>query len=366
MNAKSTPSSKVKGVSLKVVVFLTTLTAAIIPLGLYGYISYQDTTKQVMESTNNRLLSSNQSGSKIVKTWVEGNDAAIRAAATSPDVIALEPDRSRASLVKTGEQLKNFYAIMNIDKTGQQIARSNVDKMINVGDREYFKKPFEGSPSYIQSAISRTNGKAFLAFAAPLRKEAEIVGVLAGLANIDVAAEQVTGGRIGKSGISYLVDSSNGLILAHHDAKLVGTKIEGEGTRKYKSSVFGKIEDGIGLSKQPVKFTASQVGTNMVLVSEIDSVEIVEPIKAAQQSALLFILAAFLMSGGLSFVLARSISVKIEKLAEVVTGISKAKGALEIAALEKQIDEVGGARELQSIAQAIRRLSTSIKLAMRA
>lgn len=361
----SSKSNKKKGVSLKLSVFLVTLAAAIVPLGIFSYLNYQSTSERVTNNAQESLLKSNQASSKLVKSWIEGNELAVRALATTPDIVAMDPEKARPSLIQINEQTPVFYTYNLVDTTGQQIARSSNDRLDNVSDRVYFKRVMAGDPSSVQSGISRANQKAFIAFAAPVKSDGNLVGVLSALAISEPITDQVTGGKIGKTGISYLVDTVSKTILAHPDLKLVGEKINPADLSKSDPVNFGKVVDGMNASKQPVKIVSNTIGSGLVLISEIQSIEVNAPIVAAQKRSLTFIALALVLSSLLSFLLARAISNGISRLSFIVTNISRAGSPAEISRLERQVEDVGGSAELRKIAAAILRLTASIKVAMR-
>lgn len=359
-------SPEKKGFTLKVVVFGFTLAAALAPLGLFGLYSYNNTTIQVVEKVNGDLLDANAANARLVKSWIDGNVAAVQAVASLPtlesmDIVAIKP-----VLEAVNGKLTAFYTFNLSDTTGMHVVRSSPDKLINVGDRGYFKRiAVENQPFAIESGISRANNQPFIAFSAPAKREGQTVGVLAALATLKPITDQVTGGKIGKSGYSYLVETTNGTVLGHPIVELVGKKLTAEQITKAAKVNFGKVNDGVGSNGAAVKVSATPIGSDLVLVSEIPAAEIDGPIQEAQINALSFMAGAFLLASILAFTLARNISTKIERLAGFVTNVSRAKGVMEISTLEKKISAVGGARELKTIAAAILRLTGSIKLAMR-
>lgn len=366
---KATPvAGKVKaaGVSLKAMVFSVTLAAALAPLGIYGFLSYSEITTNTTATVNGALLDSNKANARLVKTWVDASEQTIKAMAQSTDITSLNAQRAKDFLMNANGQTPAFYTINLHDSTGQQIARSSNDKLINVADRPYFKKPFkENLKSYIDSGISRANGKGFIAFGVQVVNQEGVIGVLAGLSVIDSVTDQVTGGKIGKTGISYLIDTSEGLILAHPDSTMVGKTLSTLEMEKARLENINHVNDGVSSTGKEIKHTVNAVSGNIVLISEIDADEMRAPIQAVQMKILLFVLGAAIFATMMAFLLANSISKKINQLAALVNSASKSKSVAEIIDYEKQISSVGGARELQMIAQAIVRLTSSIKIAMR-
>lgn len=361
----TTPKGK-KVISLKTLILCFTLAASLVPLSIYGYMSFSEINQKTQDSVNGNLLNSNKSNAQVVKVWVESKEKTMKAIAESDVIKNMDLFGSKNYLIRANEKNPEYYTMNLHDRNGQQVARTTNDKLINVADRSYFKNVvIQGNETYIDAAISRANQKGFMAFAVEVRSPSgEVVGMLSGLSTIDNVTESVTGKKIGVTGISYLVDAATKKILAHPNSKIVGESLTDKDIVKISSDKFDVINDGFNSSNKAVKYTSNPIGKNFVLVSEIDSDEINEPIKEAQTKFLAFITAAILFSVMLSFLLANSIANKINKLSDLATQVSRAKNVEQITNIETKIKKVGGAREIQTIAQALIRLTASIKIAI--
>lgn len=363
--APSAPKTK-KAISLKTLVLSFTLASAVIPLSIYGYMSFSEISKTTRDNANGTLLSSNKNNALVVKTWVQSKEQTVKALAENSALKTMELVEAKEYLIRTNVKIPDFQTINLHDTIGMQVARSTNDKLINVADRGYFKQVATGKSTAIESGISRANNKAFIAFSVEVRSATNfLVGVLAGLAPIDGVTSSVTGARIGKTGISYLVDSQTKQILAHPVVTLVGKKLEEPDFAKIDKASFDNVKDGVNSAKKEIKFTASPVADNLVLVSEIDADEINAPITAAEFKTIAFVLASVLFAAFLSFTLAKNITEKINRLSDLATQVSRAKSVTQISELENDIKSVGGAFEIRTIAQALVRLTSSIKIAMR-
>lgn len=368
MNAKKIPATadSKKGLSLKTTIFGLMLAGSIIPLGLYANFSYNSTKERITESTELALSKDNQSNARTVQSWISGNEQAIRASSVASELGTMDPGIVREFMIRVNAELPVFYAIIAIGKDGVQIARSNIDKLINVGDRPYFKKSIEGVPSTIQSAISKTTGKSFFTIAVPIRNpQKEIVGVLSALAESAQITDKVTGSKIGKTGFSYLA-SADGSILAHPDIKKIGTKVSDGLLPIMSADKQGRVTNFTTPDNIDVRVTASSAGNDLVLLSQIDEAEVDQPLRDAQKSLLFFVLSALGLTILLSWFLSNSIASKINELSRIADKISKARNEMDLAGMEKQIEGVGGAREIRQMGAAINRLGKSIRLAMRA
>lgn len=354
-----------KAMSIRTKIFGLMLAGAIVPLGLYAGISYQRTKVQIVEFADSNLSKDNLSNAKTVQSWIAGNDAAVRTAAQAQEMATMDPSIVREYMQKVNAELPVFYAVIAIGRDGQQIARSNIDKLISVADRPYFKRSLEGVPSTIQSAISKTTQRSFFTIAVPIRsQQKEVVGVLSALAESSQITDKITGSKIGVTGFSYLV-ASDGSILAHPNIAKIGTKIPDSMRAILSLDRLGRVSNLATAEGVDLKVTATQAGSDLILVSQIDEKEVEQPLLAAQRSLLIFLVGAVLLTVVLSYLLAESIASKINKLAKIADRISKARSELELSELEKNIDTVGGDREIKLLGAAFKRLSASIRLSMR-
>ena len=359
------PKKPARALGLKPLIFMTTLAASLGPLSIFAYFSYKDITNEVTQSVTDRLTRSNTGSARVVRTWVETTEQTIQSMARSDAIVTMDPVYGKAQLVSFNAALPVFYLIHTMGPDGMNVARSDHNKLISYADREYFKAPFNGAPSVIQSAISRTNNKPFFGWGVPIKSDGKTVGVLSALATVEKIADQVTGGKIGVTGYSYLVDTRSSTILAHPDAKLVSTKMSGEIATWLAGGEYGQIRDFVSpVNGQAIKTVATPIGPGMMLVSQIDASEIQGPIQSAKMNTFFFIGLSFVLSAVLAFLMASNLSTRIGRLSALASAISRAKSAQEITAIEQHISAVGGAHEIRVIAASIRRLSASIKFAL--
>lgn len=352
-----------KGIGIRSFVFILMLIGALVPISINSFLGYGQTRDRVLSAADEALISENQNNAEQVNNWIDFNLRATQTLATASEVYGLNIEATRPYLQRIQKQYPWFYTLYAVDTTGMQTIRSDDLPKNKVADRVYFKKSMAGDPVTIQFAISKATNKPALLSASPVRKPGspEIIGMIGGAANMDAITDKVTGGKIGETGFSYLVSSEN-VILAHPKTALIGTKLADTGVLGKKSKVMSmNAADG-----HSIKVVASPAGSQLTLISQIDTAEVEQPLKDEQRNAAMFLGLAVLLAGALSFALGRSLSGQINSISGLADRLSKAKSADEIKEIEKEIKNVGGTREVRSLAQSIQRLANSIKLALEA
>ncbi len=88
---------------------------------------------------------------------------------------------------------------------------------LNISDREYFNNAMKGEIAHSDVIISKTSNAPIMAFAAPIKIDASVVGVLYVTADFSKFSEKyIDSVKVGKTGYAYVVNKA-GLMLAHPD-----------------------------------------------------------------------------------------------------------------------------------------------------
>lgn len=367
-SASTLGAEKTSGVSLKASIFAVTMVAAMIPLSIYGIVNYSKTTDQHNQDIQKNLAGmekSNKASARLVKAWLDGNATTVRSISFANEITGMNIDVALPMMKKVNEEMKEFSSLILLDSTGMQITRTSAEKLVDSSMRKYFKNPMAGAPMAVESAMSRTLGVPYIALSSPVIRDGVTVGVIAAHTSAGSVVDKITGGKIGETGISYLIDTSTNSFLSHPNVKLIGEKIDAITAAKLKGNAVGKVADGVNAKGEAVKVTATRVSDDLMLFSEVNTAEIEKDRDAAQSSMMLYIGGAIMLSALLAFLMARLVSMKIIALAKLISGVSVAKHVSDIEKIEAKIDAIGGATEMRLIASAIRRLTGSIKLAMR-
>ncbi|MBO4369294.1 MAG: HAMP domain-containing protein [Desulfovibrio sp.] len=115
----------------------------------------------------------------------------------------------------------NFMQFNLADANGLVIASSNPSTVnnVNVSSRDYFRKAMQGDIVISEPIMSKSTGEKTVMVAAPVKNSQGQTGAVLYtiLSCKRLITDTIEGVKIGKTGYSYLVDSSSGLTLAHPD-----------------------------------------------------------------------------------------------------------------------------------------------------
>ena len=119
----------------------------------------------------------------------------------------------REALAECTKQLELLENITYIAPNGAALRPDG--SMINLADREYFKKVLATQKSVISEVqVSRTTGKAGINIAVPITFEGRLTGVLTGSVSMEKLREVVKAAKFQKTGYAVVLDSK-GLVIAH-------------------------------------------------------------------------------------------------------------------------------------------------------
>lgn len=86
-------------------------------------------------------------------------------------------------------------------------------RLINVSDREYFKKAMSGETNISENIISRISKKLINVYATPLIKDKEVIGVVVATFDNDVLSRSICIGKYGEEGHSFIVDGKRNIVF---------------------------------------------------------------------------------------------------------------------------------------------------------
>ena len=153
-----------------------------------------------------------------VSQWVTSNTLALQNMAELPDMVSLDPQRQEPILENILTHYDNLYLAHSGDLNGDNIARSDGKALRNYSDRQWFKGAIAGNNYTQQTLIGKTSGKPALCTAAPVRREAAIVGTVTTCSSLDAIAQEVSNIDLGETGIAIVVND-RGEVIAHSNSK---------------------------------------------------------------------------------------------------------------------------------------------------
>lgn len=151
-----------------------------------------------------------------VNNWIDKTLLSLNQNAITGSIISMDP-KIQVPVLEASAKLAepSSYRFFTIDLQGNVIARSDGNKLKNYSDRAYFRSILEGEEFGQQIVLGRISGRPALCLSVPIRSVPlkQLVGVLAGCADLIDISNSVSEIRIGETGFAFLVDSNKNVII---------------------------------------------------------------------------------------------------------------------------------------------------------
>ncbi|AOT69306.1 methyl-accepting chemotaxis protein [Geosporobacter ferrireducens] len=233
--------------SLKFKMMMILLVVTIIPLVSLALFQLNQFSTTITHSIQKQAMEIASSNAVQMDSWIQSKVSQLTEIYKEhPEFVNMdlvEIDKILAPIRESDREVEGFTAI---DKDGDAI---NVfdNTIMNLSDREYFKKAKETKALVITDAIvSRVTGNRCITIALPIYDGNDFKGVIFSMANIEALGNYMGNVKIAKTDYAYLL-SGAGETLFHPDAERIG-KSYAEYTQNpetlevFKTEVLGKDE----------------------------------------------------------------------------------------------------------------------------
>lgn len=341
-------------------------------IGISGYDEWQTAKAQVEQNGKRQIAIESQRASGVLKQWIESNRGPIKALALASDVKGMQPENV-ATYVKSvaeNQKLIDFFAVMQ--PSGDQIARSDTKKFVNLSDRTYFKKAMEGNDSFYEFLVSKTTGHISLMVGVPIRgiepaqaAAAEavapapqpVVGAVQSTTDLETHTDTIFP-SFGKTGRTLLVDDTGKILYARDLADAKGS----DSLKAWASQDSSAPRMFHGTAVLAHK---TEIDPRYSAISVIDEAEVMAPLAAVESDLLRRLGLGFAAASVLALIIGNSASRSIRSIANVVDRASKAGTVLEIAMIEDELSKGGRISEISVLSRSVKRLMSSIKIALK-
>ncbi|MBD1828084.1 ATP-binding protein [Microcoleus vaginatus GB1-A2] len=203
----------------------------ILAASITGCISYQSVRRLIINNLErNALLEVRERGNKIDR-WLGTRKAEIEILANTPPVRSMNWSVAEPYLKSEVIRLQEFQHFALIDPDGSYFTTKVGRALINVSDRQHFKKAMAGEVYVSDPTISRTlkqqsivpiSAPVWPNSANPIYKTAQKpIGVMNGVISLDRIAEVVGKLEYGAGTYAFVLNSQ-GVPIVHPDARLMG------------------------------------------------------------------------------------------------------------------------------------------------
>lgn len=320
-----------------------------LPCLILGVLSYHQTAASLQEAGETQLHTAATEMALALETSMDS--AEILAYTAANDSVLIEAvisgsgDSARPVLQSLQQQNPEFLdGIFIINQEGIIIASSQTNAAsVSVKDRDYFKQGIAGQQVTSEVLASKTNNKRVIIIPKPIKKNGQIVGVLAASVNFDYMMRKIDNIKVGDTGYGYMLNNA-GQFIYHPNKELV-----------LKDSLLQSRAQGVAdLAKQMVTGQTGQgfymdQGTQMQVayapvkqfsLAVIMSVkEYMAPAQRILYNTALILVIALAIALSIAYLLANSIVKPIARLRVLMQNAEH--GNLAISGASDRKDEVG-------------------------
>jgi len=203
-----------KGIRLTGKVTAVMLAVSLLPLLAFSAVMLTQTDRG-MRAEKEILFSQVTSGlANQVDEWIDKNVRVLRLAARTPEIVNMDPAAQAPLLRSIHDEYPWIYLAFTLDVAGMNVARNDNEPLKDYSDRLYYKNVVNGGELAWQTLIGKTSKKPALVLAVPIRREGQLVGVMAAAMTLDAVSERVASWTAGDTGFAFLVDE-RGKVVAH-------------------------------------------------------------------------------------------------------------------------------------------------------
>lgn len=326
--------TKLLGVILPVVILIVVL--------LIG-ISYIISKNLLTQYSQNLLRSSIESQASEIESWLNENLAAFQI--VKQTIEGTQPDEEQLQ-----GMLDQYYGFDDNYPDGLYIGEQN-GRIITAGEFEGNKGSVTDSIWYNEgltrlnmgftSAYTNAAGEAVISASGILNDKSGVLKVLSADMSLQRISIIVNSFVQMDDAQTFLVDASNGTILAHRDNSLISTKI---------SSASGKFLQGAAAKIADYDLTPDEIdknityfmeveGTNWILVSYVPSAVVYKDVKLIRTAMIIIGAISLLLLGILIARVVHIVISPVKNLTEAITAMTD--GDFTVSVDTKSRDEIG-------------------------
>lgn len=340
------------GAPIGVYVFGLVFSGFLAVSAISGYSELQLATANAQQAADAKIEAESVRSANLLSQWIEGSMAPTRAAVASSDLASMDVLRGERFLVNMGKTQRQIKAFALVSQDGQQVARSDDNPKLNNIDRAFYKIGITGKETY-NFEVSKTNGLPSLFSGVPVVDDgAKVLGVLMSNSDLKTASDKVFP-KFGKTGSTVLVDEQNKVLYAD-DKELLGATLP---------DVSGTVAHDVKIPRV-VSMTKKTLDGRYAIVSMIDEVEAREPVERVKDAVIFNLAVGLAGSLAISLILGFIASRSMRAIASLVEEASRAASVEKLVEIEGALDKSAKASEVRMLARSIKRLISSIKIAI--
>jgi len=351
----TTSAEKIKfGLTLKVVTLM--LMVSLIPLIIFAGIILKQTDNRIRNDTERLMAITSSDMVNNVEEWTDKNVRVLKALAKMPDMISMVREKQEPLLKAVGQEYPWMYLVFTVGPNGMNVARNDDKPLLDYSDRDYYKEVIAGKDLSWQTLIGKTSKKPALVMGVPIKKDDQIVGLVAMAATIEDLSKLVAAWKQGKTGFAFLIDDKG---------KVVSHQIEDYVVKEMNLTNSPLIQAFKGGQKGMIHFNeegvvrvgyAQETKYGWTLAVQQDAGETFKVLRETMNFTYILLAITAVLVCLIALYLGRAIGNPIKKLTDVAERISV--GDMEAEINIKSKDEIG------NLAEAISRMQDSLRIAI--
>jgi len=345
--------------SLFAKIIIVMLLVSLIPMAIFWGVTYKENSVRIRNDTQLLMSLTAQGLENQVNSWIDNNIWVLKSVAELPSVISMDRQKQEPVLQQIHKKYPYIYLAFTVGPDGSNVARSDDMQLTYYGDRQYYKDIIDGKKLSWQTLTGKTSQKPALVLAVPIMSEDKLVGVMAAAMTIDEISKHIARWKKGKTGFAFLVDEKDKVVA--HQVKQYTLKQKNLSSHPLVAS-FRKggwtTKTFVFKDENKKKYIGHIRGINYgwALAIQQEEQEVFAGLKRIQKFAVTLLILTIALVLLIAWISARAVVTPIKKLTEVAERMSLGDLNMKINIPSK--DEIG------MLAQAIKRMQTSLRLAM--
>ncbi len=335
------------------------LIVSLLPLIIFWSITYKESVSRIHSDTELLFKLTAQELGNTVENWIENNVWVLKAAAEQPAIQSMNRRTQESVLREIQRENPHMYLVFTVGLDGRNVARSDDVPLKDYSDRQYYKDIIQGRSLSWQNLIGKTSKKPALVLAVPIRRDNRLIGVMAGAMTREDLSQAIVRWRRGKTGFAFLIDEK-GRVVAHQDESLVITKKNLNTHPLIKSYKSGRwtthATTFVNDNGHPSYGHVKTLKRGWAIAIQQENAEVFATLEKVRNFAIILLISTIVIVSLIAWISARAIVTPIMKLTDVAERMSLGDLNMQINIPSK--DEIG------LLAQAIKRMQTSLRLAM--
>ena len=340
-------------------IILVMLLISLLPFVVFWGIAYKETVNRIHNESEQFFTLTSESLGTQVDGWIDNNILILNSATDLPDIKSMDRANQEQVLRELSQKYPYMYLVFTVGLDGRNVARSDDVPLKDYSDRQYYKDIIQGKAVSWQTLIGKTSKKPALVISVPIKSGDRVVGVLAAAMTIDELSKYIANWKRGKTGFAFLLDEK-GKVVAHQVQSYVETQKNLNShplIAAYRKGNWTTLTTGFTNDKgHPSYGHVKEIARGWTIALQQEDAEVFSTIKRVQWVAVILLAATILIVSLVAWFSARAIVTPIMRLTEVAERMSLGDLNMQINIPSK--DEIG------LLAQAIKRMQTSLRLAM--